>query len=309
MKKNIKDFIPFNFKYILKYIVYLNYVRGKKEIPVVKGFEETVNRIIDGGYSVSRFGDGEFKWIFQNREEDNFEKNSSEMAKALSRVIKMDNSQLMLCVPDVFRGLEQYNKKARIYWFGALGKYGKDWLSLLNTDKTYYDTQFTRPYMDYIDKSDVQKKFSLLKKIWQDRDILIVEGDKTRFGVGNDLINNAHSVTRILCPAVNAFERYQDILPEVVNYVNKMKKKPLVLISLGPTATVLSADLCKMDIQAIDIGHLDVEYSWSLLKAVDKIPLKNKYVNENPKEGHNVQDILDDELNKQYTSQIVGRIK
>lgn len=34
------------------------------------------------------------------------------------------------------------------------------------------------------------------------------------------------------------------------------------MISLGPTATVLAYDLFKAGYQAIDFGHVDVEYEW-----------------------------------------------
>ena len=55
-----------------------------------------------------------------------------------------------------------------------------------------------------------------------------------------------------------------------------MKKNKLILIALGPTATVLSYDLNKLGYQAIDIGHADIEYEWYLRKAKKKIPIKNK---------------------------------
>ena len=51
-------------------------------------------------------------------------------------------------------------------------------------------------------------------------------------------------------------------------------------MALGPTATVMAYDLAKLGYQAIDIGHVDIEYEWFLMKAIHKVPIQNKYVNE-----------------------------
>ena len=44
----------------------------------------------------------------------------------------------------------------------------------------------------------------------------------------------------------------------------KLSKNKLILIALGPTATVLSYDLYKLGYHVIDIGHADIEYEWFL---------------------------------------------
>ena len=40
--------------------------------------------------------------------------------------------------------------------------------------------------------------FKLLKRIWDGKDIVIVEGEKTKLGMGNDLLSNAKSIRRII---------------------------------------------------------------------------------------------------------------
>lgn len=77
----------------------------------------------------------------------------------------------------------------------------------------------------------------------------------------------------------------------------------LILLSLGMTATVMAYDLAKLGYQAIDLGHLDVEYEWFQMKAEKKTPLNNRYVNE--VEGGDVVRRCDDPI---YLSQIVEEI-
>lgn len=48
------------------------------------------------------------------------------------------------------------------------------------------------------------------------------------------------------------------------------------------TATALSYDLTKDGYQAIDIGHIDLEYMWMKMGAKTQCAIPGKYVNEVP---------------------------
>ena len=124
---------------------------------------------------------------------------------------------------------------------------------------------------------------------------MIVEGEASRLGVGNDLFKNVASIKRILCPAKNSYSRYEDILKECL----KLPEESLYIIALGPTATVLAYDLAKNNRRALDLGHIDIEYEWFLMGVTEKVPIKNKYVNE-CRNGKVITKIDD----KEYLSQI-----
>ena len=82
-------------------------------------------------------------------------------------------------------------------------------------------------------------------------------------------------------------------------------KDCLVLCALGPTATVLVKDLCDAGYQAIDIGHLDIEYEWFLTGAKNKSAIANKYVNE----ANGIINIDNDSLYDDcYEKSIVSRL-
>ena len=82
----------------------------------------------------------------------------------------------------------------------------------------------------------------------------------------------------------------------------KLEKEVLFLIALGPAATVLSYDLFKAGYQAVDIGHVDVEYEWWRMGARKKVKLKRKYVNETAI-GNEVAD-----AGEEYRKQIIAQI-
>src|SRR5690606_20343875 len=112
----------------------------------------------------------------------------------------------------------------------------------------------------------------LLKQIWDKQDVLFIEGELSRLGVGNDFFSNAKSVQRILCPTQNAFEKYEEIL----KYAKKYGEGKLIILALGPTATVLAHDLANENYWALDLGHIDIEYSWYLQNANRKVPVSGK---------------------------------
>ena len=138
-----------------------------------------------------------------------------------------------------------------------------------------------------------------MKKIWEQKDILIIEGEFSRLGIGNNLFDNTKSIKRIICPAFNAFKVYNKIL----KFIKSLKEKRLILIALGPTATILAYDLFKLGYQAIDIGHIDIEYEWFLRKVKRRILIKNKYVNEVIGKNHFTK--VND---NRYYNQIISKI-
>lgn len=116
----------------------------------------------------------------------------------------------------------------------------------------------------------------------------------------NNLFDGAKSISRIVCPARSAFDKYDEIL----SAFNDISPDKLVLAALGPTATVLAYDLCNEGYQAIDIGHLDVEYEWFLRKDVEGVPLEFKYVDGSSK-GRKVHRLEDPEYKRQIIKRIV----
>ena len=105
---------------------------------------------------------------------------------------------------------------------------------------------------------------------------MIIEGEQTRFGIGNDLLNNTKSIKRIICPVCDAFNSYNQILKSAL----KFDKSVLILIALGPTASVLAYDLYKFNYQVIDVGHIDIQYEFFLRKVEHSIKIPYKYTSE-----------------------------
>ena len=282
---NIKDKIV---------IFYNKKITLNRKPPIVMNTDETLKRIINDKCSVSRFGDGEFSLIYG--ESLKFQANSSEMSNRLREILISNKNNHIVCIPNVFQNMEWATNNAKKYWVRYLNIKRSKIYKILDMNKIYYDALVKRLYIDIKDKRKVEKRFNLVKSLWNNREVVIVEGEKSRLGIGNDLFNGCKTIERIICPSINAFSKYDEILKEV----KKQDKSKLILIALGPTATILAYDLANAGYQAIDIGHIDIEYEWYLMKAKEKCSVKYKYIGE-IKDGDKVSNIN----NEIYRNEII----
>lgn len=271
----------------------------------------TVNQLVESRCSLSRFGDGEFKQILSYLGKINVDANigfqpfSSELGKRLYEVLQSSEPNHQVGLPSPFFGRESFRMKkaSKTYWKNKhLEWFDMVW-PLLQHNKTYCDSFFSRFYMDFASSAHCEAYINNVKRLWSERNLIIVEGVDTKLGVGNDLFTGARSIRRILCPGKNAFDRLPEIQSAVIKAVGEIGNAPLVLAALGPAATVLAFDLSKEGIQTIDIGHIDVEYEWFLRGATEKIQLPGRFVNE--AKGEYIPDAPTDEA---YSKEIIAKI-
>lgn len=247
--------------------------------PHIESAEVAIDKIVLEGKSLARFGDGEFS-IMSGIMRQKFQRLDEKLCKRLKEVIDTKDERILIGIADNYGNLDRFNKKAadgiRIYMTEEVRKSHQRYLKDKNV---YYDAYLSRPYVMMRDqgKEETEKRFNNLKRIWDKRDVVIIEGALTRMGVGNDLFNNAGSIRRIIAPATSSFDRYDDILSAALEIEND---NVIFLIALGPSAGVLAYDLTKQGYQAVDIGHIDLEYEWFLAGTGERVPVKNKYNNE-----------------------------
>ncbi len=271
--------------------------KKKIQIPQMSDRFETLAIMIERKSSVCRYGDGECN-LAQNISIP-CQTASPQLATRLQVILKSNQKDILICLPDTFGSLNQYTAHVQTFWRSYLAKHRASFYQLINLNKPYYDTMVSRPYIDYADQSLTGHFYTQFKEIWNHRNVVIVEGKKTKMGVGNDLLKGAQSIKRILGPELNAFDRYDKLL----EVAQQQPKDSLFLICLGPTATVLAYDLALAGFQAIDTGHLDIEYEWFLRKTTERIKIMGKYVLEAP-EGTKVEDSSD----AQYEQEIIATV-
>lgn len=252
----------------------LIYETENSEKPKVLSCSETLDELVNSNKSICRYGDGEFNLIFG--ESIPFQEYDANLQKRLKDILIASDENILCGIPDVFGSLDSHNPEHAKFWYKYLYYNRKKIYNIINFNKCYVDTGVSRSYLEYLPSIDHDKFFVEIKSLWENKNIVIVEGNGSRLGVGNDLFNSAKSIKRILCPSKNAFSKYDEILNNCIS----CDKESLFIIALGPTATVLAYDLSKKGFRALDFGHVDIEYEWYLKKATHKVPVKNKIVNE-----------------------------
>lgn len=271
--------------------------------PKFYSIEKSVDELV-AGKSMARFGDGEFA-IMSNMQRHPFQHLDQKLAERLKEVISSKEDGLLIGIADNYGSLEKYNASGksgiRLYMTEEVRK--EHW-KFLDKDRIYHNAYISRPYVLYADNmTDAPRyRFENLKRIWEGKDVIFVEGALTRLGVGNDLFDNAARIRRIEAPPVSSFDKYDEILAAALQYA---EQDTLFLIALGPSAGVLAYDLYHAGYQAIDIGHVDLEYEWYRNGTGGRSEVRNKYNNEWP-DGYMVNNDVDEKYLREILCMIEG---
>lgn len=306
---------------IIKFFVLIDYlkqltqytcritIRRKLASVRVLNTEDSIDYIIRNGCSLSRYGDGEFSMAWQYItgkpyiNESYFQQYNKELGKRLAKMLQQtnfDNKKHAVGISySYYKGLRGMVFDARRYLMYFINSHHSLLLSSINIDRLYLNSELTRFYITRKDKKRSRRVIQQMSKIWESRNICFIEGEKSRLGIGNDLFENAKSIKRILCPAEGAYDKYN----EIINKAKEQPKDTLFLLALGMTATIMAYDLSLYGFQAIDLGHVDIEYEWMRMGVKQKVPIPNKYTNE-AEGGKRPGDIV----NTIYETQIIARI-
>lgn len=287
----------------LMYEIYAESETVQSQCPRIVEAEKTVEILWKERKSLARFGDGEFE-LMCGRRRAIFQDADDELGRRLKEALRSENDSLLIAIANNYGKLDRYTDEAAEAIRSYLSsKVRKEHMELLEPERQYYDAYLSRPYIIYRDKKKAGIRFRNIKRIWEQQEILVVEGEYTRFGVGNDLLDNAARVSRVLVPGNNAFLKYDEIIDEV----RKQGRDKLILAILGPTATVLAYDLSKEGYWIIDIGQLDVEYEWYLRGVEERCDIPYKCVSEVLQYD---EIVTDDEENyiRKYKREIIARI-
>lgn len=268
MKRKIKD--------ILAAIAYFLYEKGILHNSVkVHSIDETIDELLQTNKSLVRFGDGEIVMIKGG--DLMLQKASPEIAEGLAGILAYPYDDLMVTIPGIFDTLSDHRKASRQFWKDHLLFCRKTYEKYCNPNRIYYTTFVSRCYYYAQDRSNCGRWFAKIRKIWENRDIVVVEGERTHNGVGNDLLDTARSIERVICPPSNAYEA----IPAILGACTAYGKDRLFLLSVGVAAKFLAVKLFEQGYRVLDIGNLDMEYEWFVRRSPGKMKLeKHGFVSE-----------------------------
>ena len=189
MIKKIRQFL-----YIKRNEVLLN--KLKEERWNIKTTKETIEKIIQG-YSISRYGDGEFDIAFRKKELY-FQEYDSELSKYLREILNSNLEKLLVAIPRTLIEIKNLKENEKYFWSRYYLKQKEKLEKNISKDKVYFDSMISRFYMPYINPEENIESIDKLIKYFSNKKILIIEGENTRFGLGNSLLKNSSEIQRII---------------------------------------------------------------------------------------------------------------
>lgn len=263
----------------------------------IMSIEETIGDVINNKKSISRLGDADFLLLIEERDVS-YQKLNPELVVKLREVLRSKSDNFIVGLPDTISKQSHLKLDAKVHWLNFINQYGAKLKHFIPVDVKFGNSNMTRIYIETQNLSRSRELFDKIKTIWDKKNIIIIEGEFSRLGIGNDLFQNVNSLKRIICPSNNAFDIYE----KLKNYVLKQDKDALLLFALGPTATVLCHELSQKGFWCVDVGNIDLEYMWMLNKATTKMSIKGRF----SVETFNTESLeLDNEDKKNYQDSII----
>lgn len=229
----------------------------------------TLRRIVDNKASICRFGDGEFDiMLMLDDAKDAYQAGSLELSRRLAEILAEESrDDLVIAIPPISPKTFHLDKKIKglPFWKWYYAR-RIDLIKPFLSASGYYNSMVSRyPVFFENDIDDI-------KGIWAGRDVVFVYGKGSRFIMDERLFDNIAGYCVEHCLPTNAFAEYDDLYGRLCTY----PRERLILISAGPTATVLAYDLYKAGFQAIDLGHLPASYQQYLgeLSSPESLPMR-----------------------------------
>jgi hypothetical protein len=195
------------------------------------------------GKSLARYGDGEYSLCLGgNCVSQRFD---ARLQRELRTILQAPPGGVLACIPNLDAKLPDNKAKA---WKNYRQPRH---LGLLNGAVTYGSSFISRP--DSAPWIDTPDYWSRVTALWRERAVILVTGHYNELRVAQ--MDGAAEVREIVAPRQHAYAEVDRIEVEICAAAGDMND-PLVLMCLGPTATVLAARLAKYSLQALDLGHL-----------------------------------------------------
>lgn len=217
--------------------------------PNVLSEDETVDAALSG-FSLARFGDGELR-LAVGSDCISQRENSPALIGELQAMLTSAPAGCIVCIPNVYSATPKADSWRRY----AESKY----VSLYNepAHKVYGSSFITRPdSAPWIDRPDYWEK---VERFWRDRDVVLVVGDEK--SLTPEMCASAKSIRVVSGPRKNAYAEIDRIEADTLKALGEIwfpsdGPRPIVLMCLGVTATVLAARLAPKGIHAVDLGHI-----------------------------------------------------
>ena len=214
----------------------------------------TIQYLIDHRASIARYGDGELKLCTGRRAKSQV--CSAGIQNRMREIlVSRNNNNCLVGIPRIYSSEDKCRMSERKWSFWK--NYANDkHLPLYDKYKLYGSAFITRP--DAAPGIDNAEYYAKIKSLWKDREVLILHGKGTGFLKSPSLLDGVKKYQEAIGPPTNAYSEHKSLLKRMLLTSDR---DTIILISLGPEATILAWDLACNERQALDLGHLGMFYA------------------------------------------------
>ena len=207
-------------------------VQVKASYPQVIGEFATVRKLREG-FSIARYGDGEFKMA--DGEGYRREKANPALARELLSILHKPKEECLVGIPTMDKSGAKYENWSR---------HKKRFTAMVSKSVQYYSSFITRP--DSAPWINTREFAELMQSLWSGKKVVIVcEPTNSILKVAK---LSARKIVHIQCPSYAAYAAIGHFMDSIFQ-----SRPEIALLSVGPTATCLAHRLSHK-VQAIDIG-------------------------------------------------------
>ena len=246
-------------------IIYIPHRTTKKEpqlhqcnagpVPHIAGVLESAQLLALTNKSFVRFGDADIDLMMGIGKV--WQRASTELAMALLSVLRVEDKELFIGLPDTFSGCSEHHRDV-VTFYHQHDVYRQFLMKEVKLDRQYLQTWLTTPYVYNAHSaclllSDI---YRTLRTIWRDKHIVLLRGDNKQV-YNHDIYDTARSQTVIYAPRYQAYDAYAVLREQLMN----QDPDALYILTAGPVSKLLILDLVKVGRRALDLGHLAKDYN------------------------------------------------
>ena len=264
-----------NLKFLTSKSLWLEYLRHKDEavemcvfeleelknqllplIPHVLDKAESLNLLETQPKSFTRFGDGEI--AIMEGQSIAFQKYDAELARKMRAILKTKRDDLYVGICSYFHAIPftalEHNRRFHLATITGLRRFV---MKETNPEMQYLHASCLIWYVGALRGKACDTVMNRERQLFAGKRIAVVAGKGILDKLSYDVFGLAAEKVIIYAPSKNAFSQYSEIMNKITITVSK---DYLVCIILGPTATVMAADLTDMGYMAWDVGHIAKDY-------------------------------------------------
>lgn len=221
--------------------------------------KKTMDKIYNEKCSICRYGDGEIYHLFRDNPKygSGGQSCSSEFRNKLINIFDNKNKKILIGFSGYFdhddiieknyiyklsKGTERFIEKYKV-------KLLKEFPSILNTK--LYSAEISR--LQQLKEENKNYVINIFNKLFNENECIFIGNEHVINLIKKKYKNLFKKIEFIPAPKSNAYESYGIIINEI--FATKNITEKLILISLGPTATIMSFELAQQGYWTIDIGH------------------------------------------------------